>query len=96
MAQIGAFESSNGKTDLLSEEEIQADLAAFDAQMDRYYAKDNGCRQSYKDINKQLLCETAKDEVYYLADGGMLDCTFQYVKISEDGQTASVKAIYLG
>lgn len=90
--QIGQFESDNGKTDDLLEEQIRGYIDNFDARMDRYYARDNICRQTYKETNETILREAAKDEVCYLADGGVLDCTFQNVSISKDGQTATVQA----
>ena len=91
--QIGQFESENGKTDLLTEQQLQAYIDAFDAKMDQYYAESNVCRQTYKETNEKILREIGKREVSYLAEGGVLDCTFSNVSISEDGQTATVKAV---
>ena len=49
--QIGYFESDNGKTDQLSEEQIQGYIDDFNAGMDKYYSSDNICRQTYKETN---------------------------------------------
>lgn len=92
---IGQFKSENGKTDGLSEEQIQGYIDSFNAQVDRYYTQDNVCRETYKETNEQILREVAKNKVCYKVDGGVLDCTFHKVSISEDGQTAMVKATYL-
>ena len=60
--QIGHFESDNGKTDQLSEEQIQAYIDDFNAKMDKYYSSDNVCRQTYKEINEQRLRKTQKTQ----------------------------------
>lgn len=93
MYKNGRFESDTGKTDTLTEDEIQAYINEYNAQIDRYYAESNGCRQMYKEINEQLFREVCAEEVYYKVDGGALDCTFRNVSISENGQTATVKAV---
>ena len=61
--QIGYFESDNGKTDQLSEEQIQGYIDDFNAGMDKYYSSDNICRQTYKETNEQYLRKNAKDTV---------------------------------
>lgn len=91
--QIGYFESENGKTDMLTEEHIQAYIDDFNTKMDQYYAESNVCRQTYKETNEKILCEIGKNRVCYVADAGVLDYTFRNVNISEDGQTATVKAV---
>lgn len=91
--QIGYFESENGKTDMLTEEHIQAYIDDFNTKMDQYYAESNVCRQTYKETNEKILREIGKNRVCYVADAGVLDYTFRNVNISEDGQTATVKAV---
>lgn len=93
-AQIGYFVSDTGKTDTLTEEQLQAYIDAFNANMDRYYSSDNGCREQYKELNEQYLREVAKDEVYYLVDSGTIDCALNSVNISADGQTATAHVVY--
>ena len=39
--RIGYFESDNGKTDQLSEEQIQGYIDDFNAEMDKYYSANN-------------------------------------------------------
>lgn len=91
--QIGHFESDNGKTDQLSEEQIQGYIDDFNAKMDRYYSSDNVCRQTYKEINEQYLRKDAKDTIAYTVDGGVLDCTCNNIKMSADGTSATMDVI---
>ncbi len=91
--QIGHFESDNGKTDQLSEEQIQAYIDDFNAKMDKYYSSDNVCRQTYKEINEQRLRKDAKDTVLYKVDGGVLDCTCSNIKLSADGTSATMDVV---
>ena len=88
--QIGHFESDNGKTDQLSDEQIQEYIDDFNAKMDKYYSSDNICRQTYKEINEQRLRKDAKDTVMYKVDGGVLDCTCSNIKLSADGTSATM------
>ena len=91
--QIGYFESDNGKTDQLSEEQIQGYIDDFNAEMDKYYSADNICRQTYKETNEQYLRKNAKDTVLYTVDGGVLDCTCRHIKLSADGTSATMDVI---
>mgnify|MGYP004535513351 FL=1 len=93
--QIGHFESDNGKTDQLSEEQIQGYIDDFNAGMDKYYSADNVCRQTYKEINEQRLRKDAKDTVMYKVDGGVLDCTCSHIKLSADGTSATMHVEYV-
>ena len=91
--QIGHFESDNGKTDQLSDEQIQGYIDDFNAKMDKYYSSDNICRQTYKEINEQRLRKDAKDAVMYKVDGGVLDCTCSNIKMSADGTSATMDVV---
>ena len=91
--QIGHFESDNGKTDQLSEEQIQGYIDDFNAEMDKYYSADNVCRQTYKEINEQYLRKNAKDTIMYTVDGGVLDCTCRHIKRSADGTSATMDVV---
>ena len=91
--RIGYFESDNGKTDQLSEEQIQEYIDDFNAEMDKYYSADNVCRQTYKEINEQYLRKNAKDTIMYTVDGGVLDCTCRHIKLSADGTSATMDVI---
>jgi hypothetical protein len=91
--QIGHFESDNGKTDQLSEEQIQGYIDDFNAEMDKYYSSDNICRQLYKETNEQRLRKDAKDTIVYKLDGGVLDCTCSNIKLSADGTSATMDVI---
>ena len=93
--RIGHFESDNGKTDQLSEEQIQGYIDDFNAEMDKYYSADNVCRQTYKEINEQRLRKDAKDTVMYKVDGGVLDCTCSHIKLSADGTSATMHDEYV-
>ena len=91
--RIGYFESDNGKTDQLSEEQIQGYIDDFNAEMDKYYSADNVCRQTYKEINEQYLRKNAKDTIMYTVDGGVLDCTCRHIKLSADGTSATMDVV---
>ena len=91
--RIGYFESDNGKTDQLSEEQIQGYIDDFNAEMDKYYSADNVCRQTYKEINEQYLRKNAKDTIMYTVDGGVLDCTCRHIKLSADRTSATMDVI---
>ena len=91
--RIGYFESDNGKTDQLSEEQIQGYIDDFIAEMDKYYSADNICRQTYKEINEQRLRKDAKNTVMYKVDGGVVDCTCSNIELSEDGASATMDVI---
>ena len=91
--QIGHFESDNGKTDQLSEEQIQGYIDDFNAGMDKYYSSDNGCRQLYKETNEQYLRKNAKDKIMYTVDGGVLDCDCNNIKLSTDGTSATMDVV---
>lgn len=93
--QIGHFESDNGKTDQLSEEQIQGYIDDFNAEMDKYYSANNVCRQTYKEINEQRLRKDAKDTIVYKLDGGVLDCTCSHIKLSADGTSATMHVEYV-
>ena len=93
--QIGHFESDNGKTDQLSEEQIQGYIDDFNAEMDKYYSADNVCRQTYKEINEQYLRKDAKDTIAYTVDGGVVDCTYSNIKVSADGTSATMDVILI-
>lgn len=91
--QIGYFESDNGKTDQLSEEQIQGYIDDFNAKMDKYYSSDNVCREMYKEINEQYLRKDAKDTIAYTVDGGVVDCTYSNIKVSADGTSATMDVV---
>ena len=91
--RIGHFESDNGKTDQLSEEQIQGYIDDFNAGMDKYYSSDNICRQTYKETNEQYLRKNAKDTVMYKVDGGVLDCTCRHIKLNADGTSATMDVV---
>ena len=93
--QIGHFESDNGKTDQLSDEQIQGYIDDFNAKMDRYYSSDNVCREMYKEINEQYLRKDAKDTIAYTVDGGVVDCTYSNIKVSADGTSATMDVILI-
>ena len=93
--QIGHFESDNGKTDQLSEEQIQGYIDDFNAKMDRYYSADNICRQTYKEINEQYLRKDAKDTIAYTVDGRVLDCTCSKIKMGADGTSATMHVVFV-
>ena len=77
----------------MSEEQIQGYIDDFNAEMDKYYSADNVCRQTYKEINEQILRKNAKDTIMYTVDGGVLDCTCRHIKLSADGTSATMDVV---
>lgn len=92
--EMGYFQSENGKTDTLTEEEIQSYIDSFNAQMDRYYAHDNVCLPMYKDHNEFLLREALKEELDYTVDGGMLGTPFFWILPHLNGKSVDIHASY--
>ncbi|MDO5784817.1 MAG: hypothetical protein Q4P20_07115 [Eubacteriales bacterium] len=92
--ELGYFESENGKTDTLTEEEIQSYIDNFNAQMDRYYARDNVCLPQYKDQNEFLLREAYKEDLDYCVDGGMLGIPIFWIVPHLDGKSVELHANY--
>lgn len=92
--EMGYFESENGKTDTLTEEEIQSYIDSFNAQMDRYYARDNVCLPMYKEQNEFLLREALKEDLDYTVDDGMLGTPFFWILPHLDGKSADIHASY--
>jgi hypothetical protein len=70
---LGTYDPDGGTTATLSDEALQAQIDAYNAQVDRYYAMDNTCRSAYKEQNESILLETSADEATYNVDGGVLD-----------------------
>ena len=93
--QIGHFESDNGKTDQLSEEQIQSYIDRFNTGVDSYYSLDNPSRENYKELNERVLRECAKDVVDYKVDGGVLSCTAENIKLNEDRTSATMHVVFV-
>ena len=93
--QIGYFESDNGKTDQLSEEQIQEYIDRFNTGIDTYYSLDNPSRENYKEQNERVLKERAKDVVNCKVDGGVLSCTAENIRLSEDRKSATMHVVFV-
>ena len=93
--QIGHFESDNGKTDQLSDEQIQGYIDRFNTGVDSYYSLDNPSRENYKELNERVLRECAKDVVDYKVDGGVLSCTAENIKLNEDRTSATMHVVFV-
>ena len=93
--QIGHFESDNGKTDQLSEEQIQGYIDRFNTGVDSYYSLDNPSRENYKELNERVLRECAKDVVDCKVDGGVLSCTAENIRLSEDRKSATMHVVFV-
>lgn len=93
--QIGHFESDNGKTDQLSDEQIQGYIDRFNTGVDSYYSLDNPSRENYKELNERVLRECAKDVVDCKVDGGVLSCTAENIKLNEDRTSATMHVVFV-
>lgn len=93
--QIGHFESDNGKTDQLSDEQIQSYIDRFNTGIDTYYSLDNPSRENYKEQNERVLRERAKDVVDCKVDGGVLSCTAENIRLSEDRKSATMHVVFV-
>ena len=93
--QIGHFESDNGKTDQLSDEQIQGYIDRFNTGVDSYYSLDNPSRENYKEQNERVLRERAKDVVDCKVDGGVLSCTAENIRLSEDRKSATMHVVFV-
>ena len=93
--QIGYFESDNGKTDQLSEGQIQSYIDRFNTGIDTYYSLDNPSRENYKEQNERVLRERAKDVVNCKVDGGVLSCTAENIRLSEDRKSATMHVVFV-
>ena len=93
--QIGHFESDNGKTDQLSEEQIQSYIDRFNTGVDSYYSLDNPSREHYKELNERVLRQCAKDVVDCKVDGGVLSCTAENIKLNEDRTSATMHVVFV-
>ena len=93
--QIGHFESDNGKTDQLSEEQIQGYIDRFNTGVDTYYSLDNPSRENYKELNERVLRECAKNVVDCKVDGGVLSCTAENIKLNEDRTSAAMHVVFV-
>jgi hypothetical protein len=70
---LGTYDPDAGTTAALSDEALQAQIDAYNEQVDRYYAMDNTCRSAYKEQNESILRKTSTDEPAYNVDSGVLD-----------------------
>lgn len=93
--QIGHFESDNGKTDQLSDEQIQGYIDRFNTGVDTYYSLDNPSRENYKELNERVLRECAKNAVDCKVDGGILSCTAENIKLNEDRTSAAMHVVFV-
>ena len=88
---LGAYVSEDGTTAQLTDVEIQAQLDAYNAEVDRYYALDNVCREEYKDWNETMLRESYVDETFYRLEGGVLDYQVHNLEFNSEKTEATLK-----
>lgn len=92
--ELGYFESENGKTDSLTEQQVQAYVDSFNAEMDRYYASNNVCLSLYKEQNEYLLREVCNDEISYCVGRSVLERPVYWIIPHLDGKTVELHANY--
>lgn len=85
---------STGTTAGMSEEELNACIADYTARVERYYSDSHPAKQEYIEQHEGVIRDSSQ-EVYYLADGGVLSCELSNVQISDDGNTATFEAYWV-
>ncbi|MDD7408831.1 MAG: hypothetical protein SOV71_06085 [Anaerovoracaceae bacterium] len=91
---IGKFESADGSTATFSTDKTDKIIEAYDAEVDRYFTKDNSVNEYYKWLNKDIITRTAKDtdKINYVIDAEVPKCSITQITYSDDGNTADVQA----
>lgn len=96
--EMGSFTAPDGDTTGttagMTDEQLDACISDYTAKVERYYALDNSCRETYAAQNEALLRTGYQSKVNYTVAGGVLDCALENVKISDDGNTATANATW--
>lgn len=79
---------STGTTAGMSEEELNACIADYTARVEQYFSDSHPAKQHYIEQHEAVIRDDSQ-EVYYLANGGVLSCELNNVQISDDGNTAT-------
>ena len=95
---LGKFESEDGTTASLSDAQINEIMEKYDKSIDRYFSEDYSVNSYYKWLNKYYLTDVFKntDKIDYLVKSEVPQCDINELTLSEDGNTAKVKAYIMG
>lgn len=95
---LGKFESEDGTTASLSDAQINEIMEKYDKSIDRYFSEDYSVNSYYKWLNKYYLTDVFKntDKIDYLVKSEIPQCDITELTLSEDGNTAKVKAYIMG
>lgn len=93
---LGGYASESGLIDTLSDEEIQTQIAAYNAQVDAYFTEDCVHYTNLKEMNQYYLEGALTGKVYYIVSSGNLDCKLTSIRYTDDATTAEANGYILG
>lgn len=88
---LGVYESDTGTTAELSETELQAQIDAYNAQVNQYYAVSSPCYDSYKETHASCLRDSFADMAFYRVEGGVLDYEIHSLSFDDTKTRATVE-----
>ena len=97
LAMAEPFDSPDGTTASMTEEEIQENIDAYNALVDSAYSVNHPCRNSYKNDHEYWMKGSVFNEWndthnMVTFENGISECKILKVKIGENGSKANVKA----
>lgn len=92
LVQMGMFQSEDGLTASLPQEEVQALVDQYAQKVDRYYARGTYCHTFYPWLNQDYLTRTGKTVVDNCIAGGVSRCTLDSAFLWAGGERATVRA----
>ncbi len=87
---MGAFQSEDGTTGSLSEEQINELVNEYNEKVDMYFADSHGSHDYYKWLNEYLLRDSLKSTVDNCREGGVFKCTLNEIRYDGENE-AEVK-----
>lgn len=88
--ELGSFNSADGTTANVTEEELQSAIQNYASKVDRYFSSSNPMGAEYKELNEDLLRNTFADVIDYQVGSGIDDFEIKSIVFSDDN-TAEVE-----